>query len=340
MKKKINIIVLMGGKSSEHEISLISGREVVRNLNEKKYSVLPIVITRDGVNWRLTSKENLLGLPDPLELKKSGNELVTKDYKEIENVQKMQNIDAVFIAMHGPYGEDGTVQGMLELAGVKYTGSGVLTSSLAMDKYMTRQFLSAHKILTPKYVVVKKNESNLNISKALGKFPFFVKPNDQGSSVGMSIVQDTKELAKAIDKAFEYSDTVLVDEYIDGKEITCAILGNENPKALPLVEIIPKGEFFDYDSKYLDGGAQEIVPARISNELTRKIQTVAIKIYKAMGCRGFARVDFILKNNKSPLFLEVNTIPGLTPMSLFPKAAKAAGITYDKLLEEIINYAL
>ncbi|KKQ75619.1 MAG: D-alanine-D-alanine ligase Ddl [Candidatus Woesebacteria bacterium GW2011_GWB1_38_5b] len=309
MDNRKNIIVLMGGRSPEHEISLISGKEVVRNLDTKKYNVNTFVIKKDGKNWQ-------------------------------KLLPKLHATDLVFIAMHGPYGEDGTVQGLLDLAGVKYTGSGVLTSSLTMDKNMTRQLLSVHSIPMPKSVAIAKNDKNVNFSQVLGKFPYFVKPNNQGSSVGMSIVRKKSELKKAITNAFKYSDTVLVDEYIKGKEITCAILGNKKPETLPLVEIIPKAEFFDYDSKYLRGGAQEIVPARISEKLTKQIQTLAIKIYKIMGCKGFARVDFILRNDTVPLFLEVNTIPGLTPMSLFPKAAKSAGILFPELVDKIISNAL
>lgn len=291
--KKIKVVVLMGGRSPEHEISLISGREVVRNLDKKKYDVLPVVVSKDGRKWRPT-------LP--------------------------KKADVVFIAMHGPYGEDGTIQGMLELAGLKYTGSGVLASALGMDKLMFRKVMRVAKIPVPRVTT---------------KFPCFVKPFNQGSSVGASIARNKKEMGKAIKLARRYADKVLIEEYLRGKEVTCAVLGNEKSHALPVIEIVPlKGEFFDYESKYTESGAEEIVPARISKSLTKKIQKLAIKVYRAIGARGFARVDFILKDNRYPVVLEINTIPGLTPMSLLPKAAREAGYSYSTLLDKIIKYAL
>lgn len=328
MAKKIKVAVLMGGKSPEYEISLISGREVVRNLNPKRYSPLPVVVARDGKTWRQLSTREVLNLPDPLLLRGTGKEIVTTKSRKIEllNSSEGKNIDVAFIAMHGPFGEDGVIQGMLELAGLKYTGSGVLASAIGMDKIMFRKVMRAEGIPVP---------------KSTTKFPCFVKPHNQGSSVGASIVRNEKELAKAIKLARKYSDKVLVEEYLAGKEVTCAVLGNEDPKVLPVIEIVPlKGEFFDYESKYTESGAEEIVPARISKTLTRKVQDMAVKVYKAIGCRGFGRVDFILKDNKHPIVLEINTIPGLTPMSLLPKAAKAAGISYPRLLDRIIRYAI
>ena len=242
-KKKINVVVLMGGKTPEHEISLISGREVARNLDKKKYNVSPIVISRDGNYWRLTDVKTLLSLPDPISLRKTGKDLVISNAKEIQGAAEVvkRGSDVVFIAMHGPYGEDGTVQGMLELAGIKYTGPGVLASALGMDKIMFKKVMQAEGIPVP---------------KSTTKFPCFVKPYNQGSSVGASIVGNEKELAKAMKLARKYSDKVLVEEYLAGKEVTCAVLGNENPKALPVIEIHPlKGEFFDYDSKYSESGS-------------------------------------------------------------------------------------
>ena len=293
VRKKIRVVVLMGGKSPEHEISLISGREVVGNLDRRKYLSSRIVISKSG--------------------------------KGIEEIFRVK-ADVVFVAMHGPFGEDGTVQGMLELAGLKYTGSGVTASAIGMDKIMFRKVMRAEGIPVPKLT---------------SKFPCFVKPYNQGSSVGASIVRNERELAKAIKLARKYSDKVLVEEYLVGKEVTCAVLGNEDPRVLPVIEIVPlKGEFFDYESKYTESGAEEIVPARISKTLTKKVQDMAAKVYQAIGCRGFGRVDFILKDNKHPVVLEINTIPGLTPMSLLPKAAKEAGYSYPALLETIIKYAL
>jgi len=296
----------MGGKSPEYEVSLISGREVVKNLDKNKYEVSSLVIPKNGGQIQVDPKKT----------------------------------DVVFIAMHGPFGEDGTVQGMLEMVGVKYTGSRVLASALGMDKIVFRKVMQVESILSPKYVAIHKNQGITEIFRVLGKPPYFVKPSAQGSSVGTAIVGQSKDLKKVLNRSFMYGDVVLVEEYIKGVEVTCAVLGNDEPKALPIVEIIPKNKFFDYESKYTQSGTQEIVPARISKLLTKKVQEIAIKVYKAIGCRGFARVDFILRDNKYPVVLEINTIPGLTPMSLFPKAAKAAGISYCQLLDKIIEYAI
>lgn len=280
-------------------------------------------------------------LPDPMSIKGTFKDLITDGVaKEISGLRDFKDVDMVFIAMHGPYGEDGTIQGMLDMLGLRYTGSGVLSSAIGMDKLIFRKLLELEGIAIPKYVVVKKGEGSGNVKKILGGPSYFVKPHNQGSSVGASIVKKISDLPSALKQTFKYSDTALIDEYIRGKEVTCAVMGNKKPLALPLVEIIPAGEFFDYKSKYADEGTQEIVPARISKVLMREIQSIAIKVYRVVGCKGFARVDFILKDDKYPLVLEINTIPGLTPMSLFPKAAKAAGISYSKLLEKIINYAL
>lgn len=297
----------MGGKSSEHEVSLLTGGEVVKNLNRKKYIVKPLVISKDG--------------------------------KGLEQIYKIKNIDVVFIAMHGPYGEDGTIQGMLELLGYKYTGSGVLASAIGMDKIMFRKLMDNEGITIPKYLVVKHGENFKNIHKVLRKTPYFVKPHNQGSSVGASIVHKQKDLGKALKMAHKFSNLALVDEYINGIELTCGIMGNDKPYALPIVEIVAKNDFFDYESKYTESGAEELVPARINKKLTTKIQNIALQVYKSVGARGFARVDFILKNKKDPYVLEINTIPGLTPMSLFPKEANAAGISYPRLLATIIEYA-
>ncbi len=303
---KIKVLVLMGGKSSEHEVSMLSGKEVVKNLDKSRYEIIPLAISKEG----------------------SGIEKITKIKP-----------DVVFIALHGSYGEDGAIQGMLEAFGIPYTGPGVLASAIGIDKIVFRKLMRAEKLPIPRFIFLKKGDSMKSVSKMLGKVPYFVKPFNQGSSLGASPVKHVSELNKAINLAFKYSDIILIDEYLDGLELTCAVLGNKKPVALPVIEIHPvKSKFFDYMAKYSENGAKEIVPARISNTLTKKIQELAIKTYKTIGCKGFSRVDFILKNGK-PVILEINTVPGLTPASLFPKAAKSAGISYPRLLDKIIEYA-
>ena len=304
MAKKLKIVVLMGGKSSEHEVSGASGRGGMKKLDKSKDNAVSGIMAKDGQGWKIP-----------------------------------KGVDLTFLALHGPFGEDGAVQGMLETAGIKYTGSGVLASAIGMDKIIFKRLMLLENIPIPKFVVVKHGENLRHIRKVIRKRPYFVKPNNQGSSVGCTLVKKQKDLGKALKLAHGYSRWALVEEHIRGMEITCGILGNDRPVALPIVEIISKNEFFDYESKYTESKAQEIIPARIPRKLALKVQNIALKVYKAVGAKGFGRVDFILKKGKEPVVLEINTIPGLTPASLLPKEAKAAGITYPQLLDTIIEYA-
>src|SRR3989338_9825360 len=314
MKKKIRVAVLMGGKSAEHEISLASGREVAKNLDPNKYEVLPIIISNDGISFQLNNKKYPL------------------------SQLSIVNCQLFFIAMHGPYGEDGAIQGFLELICVPYTGSKVLASALGMDKISSRKLFTHAGLKVPNHQIFKKGQKKDNILRNL-KFPLFVKPHNQGSSVGTSKVSKKTNLKKALDIAFSFSHLVLVEEFIDGTEITCPILGNNHPFALPLVEIVPKTAYFDYQAKYDEKLCDEIVPARINKSLAKKAHEVAISAYQTLGCRGFGRVDMIAKGN-DVYVLEVNTIPGLTPVSLFPKSAASIGISYPELLDKIITFAL
>lgn len=339
IKKKIKVAVIMGGKSPEHEVSIVSGREVVASLDKEKYEVLPVIISKNGRNWRLTPPQAVLSIKDPFLVRNTPKDIELSGQKEISGIDGFREVDVVFIAMHGPYGEDGTIQGLLELAGIRYTGSGVLASALGMDKIMFRKIMKSENILIPKYVVVRKGENAWQAAQRIGKPPYFVKPFNQGSSVGASIARNYKELGRSMKLAFKYSDSVLVDEYIEGVELTCGVIGNQKIVALPAVEIVAKNKFFDYESKYSESGTKEIIPARISRKNELEVRKLAIKVYKAIGASGFARVDFILRKNKLYV-LEINTIPGLTPVSLLPKEAKAAGISYVELLNKIISYAL
>lgn len=314
MEKRLTVAVLMGGKSPEHQISLISGQEVVKNLNPQKYDTFPIEISKDGRSFKLDNKKRPL------------------------SQLSMVNCQLFFIAMHGPYGEDGTIQGFLKLIGIPYTGSGVLASALGMDKISSRKLFTKSGLKVPNYIVVRKSD-NLKIVLQKFKLPVFVKPSNQGSSVGTSLVRSQKELSGALKTAWQYSDLALIEEYLKGMEVTGAILGNEKPKALPLVEIAAKKDFFDFEAKYDERLTDEIVPARVSESLTQKAQQAALTAYQTLGCRSFGRVDMIIKGN-NVYVLEVNTIPGLTPVSLFPKAAAAAGISYPQLLDKIIQLSL
>lgn len=305
MRKKIKIAVLMGGKSPEYEVSCLSGKRILESLDPHKYDVFPMKINQKGEGY--------------------------------EKLFKLRP-EVVFVAMHGSFGENGAVQGLLELRNIPYTGSGILASALGMDKIMFRTMVQKAKIAVPRCVILKKGDFAGKVWDELS-VPVVVKPYCQGSSIGVSIVHSKANLEKALQKAFDFGSQAIVEEFLSGVEVTCGILGNDKPIALPVAEIIPKKEFFDYESKYVSGMSEEVVPARISAKLTKKIQETALKVYQLIGCCGFGRVDMILRQS-TPYVLEINTIPGLTPNSLLPKEAAAAGITYQQLIEKIIQLAL
>ncbi|MEW6407447.1 MAG: D-alanine--D-alanine ligase family protein [Patescibacteria group bacterium] len=320
-RKKLKIAIIMGGKSSEHEVSLKSGRSVLENLDKRKYIPLPILITKKGV-WQTKKTKNT-----------------------IDTLKILQKTDAVIIMLHGPFGEDGTVQGLLELFDLPYVGAGVFTSALCMNKIKTKEIMKANKILTPDYVNFLKIEWQKNkekilkqITKKLG-FPNVVKPNNLGSSIGISIPKNKRQLQKAINLALKYSNQILVEDYIKGKEIHCGVIGNEKPLALPLDEVKPKREFYDYKAKYKPGMSEHLTPAPLSLELTKKIQKQALEIYKLVEGDGLARIDFLIQKNKV-YFNEVNTIPGFTKTSILPKEAEIAGISFPRFLDLLIGYAL
>jgi D-alanine-D-alanine ligase len=305
MKKK-KILVLMGGKSSEHDISILSGKEIVRNLDKKKYTVDSFILPK---NFKTLNKD-------------------------------FNKYDLIFNALHGQFGEDGTIQAILETAGVKYTGSDMLASALGMNKAVFHQLLKANNIPYPKGIVVQRDISYKEVRKNIGNLPYFVKPVSGGSSVGAMIVKTEKTFPKALIQALKFEKQVLVEKYIKGKEFTVSVLGNDSPYSLPVVEIVPKAEnFFGYKSKYTKGGTDEIVPARIIKTLEEKLQKLAVDCHKLIGCRGYSRTDFIVDEKGKPYILEINTLPGLTAYSLLPKAAKAEGISYSQLLDKIIMYA-
>lgn len=303
---KLKVAVLMGGKSAEHEVSLISGKEVAKNLDRKKYEVSSLVIPKTG-NF---------------------------------DIVKLVRIhpDMVFIALHGPYGEDGSIQGMLEVLRIPYTGAGVLVSALGMNKIMFRKVMERERIPVPNYLVFRKSDEQEKILDRF-TFPLVVKPSCQGSSIGVSIVHKNAELRKALKLALSFDKEILVEEYLSGTEVTAGILGNSESMVLPLVEIKPKREFFDYQAKYGSSMCEENVPANISEELTKEVKETALRVYQAVSGEVFGRVDMIIVEG-IPYVLEINTIPGLTPVSLFPKAAEAAGISYPLLLDKIIEFSL
>ena len=308
--RKTRVALLVGGPSSEHDVSLASGRVVHANLDKNKYEVVPVLVSRKG-EW-------------PIE---------PKHLKDM--------IDVAFIAMHGEYGEDGTVQELLEDLDVPYTGSDFMASALAMNKILAQRLLKSHGILVPSSTVVASHEV-ADLDHASIYLPAVVKPADKGSSVGVSIVRDIDALSKAIEKALSFSKQVMIERYVLGKELTCAVLddGMSGVFPLPVTEIIPKGAtFFDYDAKYTKGGSEEITPARISAEDTLRAQATAVRAHEALGASGTSRTDMILGEDGGLYVLELNTIPGMTETSLLPQAAIAHGMTLGELFDRIIEAA-
>lgn len=303
----IKVAILMGGISNEREVSLSTGKTVAKYLDSSKFD------------------------PKFYDTKKD----LLKLFSDISK----NKIDVCFIALHGKGGEDGSIQGILELLGVAYTGPGIMASAISMDKIISKRLFMQEKILTPRFIVVKDKKIDFKQIRDKIGLPYVIKPSNSGSSVGVSIIKKEKEIKKGIKMALKEDDKVIIEEYIQGKEITVGVLGNKTPRALSIVEIIPKTKFFDYQAKYNPKFCDEIAPARISVDLTKKAQELALKVYKLLDCKGFSRIDMILKGKKIYV-LENNTIPGLTPNSLLPKAAKADNISFSKLLEKIINFGL
>ncbi|MDQ1283908.1 MAG: D-alanine--D-alanine ligase [Patescibacteria group bacterium] len=342
---KLKLAVIFGGQSGEHEVSLRSANQVMNALNKDKYEIIPIAITKTG-QW-LVGEEGKKYLEN--NLAKAGQEggvAVERDGFE-ENrrdifSEKLPAIDLALPIVHGSYVEDGKLQGMLEMLGIPYVFSGVLASALAMNKRKTKIVAKAAGLKIAKDVVVSKNKK-YKTEKIIAKInlPIVVKPLELGSSVGTSLANSKEELEKGIEKALEYGDEVLLEQFIKGREFTVAIMGTKSPKALPVIEIIPKvSGWFDYRAKYEAGGSEEVCPAQILDDVRKKIQSYAVKIFKAVGCRDLARADFIWSEADSKLyFLEINTIPGMTATSLAPQAAKTAGMEFPDFLDKLINGA-
>jgi len=310
----MKVLVVGGGLSSEHEVSLKTSRMIVKNLDATKYDAHLVIIGKDG-KWKF-------GKEKPIDIGAAITKIARAEF------------DFVFIALHGIFGEDGRIQALLEWLGLPYGGAGVLSSALAMDKQMTNVIYAAAGLLVPPYVVMERK----NVQLDSFSLPVVVKPVDGGSSVGVSIVKTKKEITRALKKAFKESRRVMVQKYVKGTEVTCGVVEDEegHPFALPPTEIVPRAAaFFDYHAKYADGGSLEITPARISKAQIRKLQKLAVQAHGALGCRGMSRSDFILSNGKFYI-LETNTIPGMTEASLLPKAAAAAGIPFGALLDMII----
>lgn len=331
MPKKITVGILFGGKSAEHEVSIRSAENVVAALDKKKYTPVLIKIGKDG-RWRLdTTGEVVTLLPSEKGL-----------LHNLENPKSQQRLDVVFPILHGPFGEDGTVQGLLKLAEVPFVGASVLGSAVGMDKDVMKRLLRDAGIAIADFVVLYDHEKvdAQKLIKRLG-LPCFVKPANLGSSVGVSKVKSEQELLPALKKAFEFDRKVLIEEAIVGREIECAVLGNDDPRASIPGEVIPTRDFYSYEAKYLDeNGAALEVPADLPVKTISEIQSLAVKTFKVLECAGLGRVDFFLTKKGQLLVNEINTIPGFTSISMYPRMWGATKIPYPKLIDRLIQLAL
>ncbi len=331
MRPKKHVVVLMGGVSAEYEISMKSGEQVIRHLDESAYKVTPVEITRTG-EWVFPGDE--------------------KEYLEIAAALPRLHAlhpDCVFIALHGPFGEDGRMQGLLDLLGIPYTGSGCAASALAIDKVRAKAIVKQAGIAVADEIVITHHEWEQDpeavaalVAETIG-FPCAVKNPLQGSSLGMAIPQTQEDFRSSIEEVFDFGSTLMVEKYIEGLEVTCGVLDLDEESgaaALPVTEIRPvKAKFFDYHAKYTPQATEEITPAKIEDSLRDRIQEMSVRAHEAIGCRGFSRSDMIISGDEV-VWLEINTIPGLTETSLLPQAAEAAGISFSELLGKLIESAL
>lgn len=346
---KLNVAILFGGRSAEHEVSLQSAKNVYNAIDKKKYNPILIGIDKSG-KWLLQdSAKFLINADNPklIKLNTSDKNLAIVPQKNsslinITDNQPTQKIDVVFPVLHGTYGEDGTVQGLFKLLNIPFVGAGVLGSAVGMDKDVAKRLLRDANIPTAKFIVARApNKVTFDkATKELG-LPMFIKPVNAGSSVGVSKVTTDKEFYIAIAEAFKYDRKIMIEEYMKGKEIECSVLGNENPIASVPGEVIVNAEFYSYEAKYIDeNGAVLEIPAKLEKSVIEKIQRIAVDAYKVLECEGMARVDFFLKENGEPIINEINTIPGFTKISMYPKLWEASGISYTELIDRLIQLAI
>ncbi|HZK39593.1 MAG TPA: D-alanine--D-alanine ligase family protein [Clostridia bacterium] len=354
MSNTRTVLVLFGGVSSEHDVSLISARSVIDNIPREKYKVLSTGITKDG-RWFLYSGDSAclpggkwldneaLLTPALISPDRSEKSLVVFTADGVEKVP----IDVVFPVLHGKNGEDGTIQGLLELAGIAFVGCDALSSAVCMDKAITNALADANHIAQARWQSFTQGEflasSSVLLENAIDYlgFPIFVKPANTGSSVGVSKAKNESELLKAVESAFLHDKKVVLEQGIDGVEIECAVLGNESPFASIPGEVVPCNEFYDYDAKYVCGTSELHIPARLSAEKLAEVKESACRIFTILGCSGLARIDFFVQNSDGAVLLnEPNTIPGFTPISMYPKMLEASGIPYPALLDKLLCLAI
>lgn len=364
MSKKIRVGVLFGGRSSEHEVSLASAKSVMRAMDPEKYEVVPIGITRAG-EWIASgdpmgalragvdeaAAPRLTSMLAPNPAGEGGAEILELSSSHanglVVTAADSRRIDVIFPVLHGPYGEDGTIQGMLETAGIPYVGAGVLGSAVGMDKdVMKRLFISSGLPVAP-FLSLTRSQwqsdpggARLRAEEKLS-YPMFAKPANLGSSVGISKVHGPDEFAAAIDLAARYDRKIIIEQGLDAREFECAVLGNEQPEASVVGEVVPGNEFYDYRAKYIDDNSDLIIPARLPEHVSGEVRRLSIAAFKAIDAAGMARVDFFVARDLSQVWLnEINTIPGFTRISMYPKLWEASGLSYPALIDRLIELAI
>lgn len=345
---KIKLGVIFGGTSTEHEVSIVSGTSVIKNLNKEKYEIYPIYINKNGEWFKYTYQNQEF---------KVGDEIIGKE--KIENIfEYLKKLDKVFPVLHGLGGEDGTIQGLLELLKIPYVGTRVLGSSICMDKAYTKLIFEKAEIPQAEYVYIRKNEDDYifiekdfteekcDIYELIQKitekieFPMFIKPSNSGSSVGINRANNALELAKAIEYASNYDNKILIEEKINGREIECAVLGNEEVEASCLGEILAAEEFYTFSAKYQNQESKTVMPADLPENLSNEVRNLAKKAYKAADCKGLSRVDFFVDDKNNKIYInEINTMPGFTQISMYPKLWEKSGMKYTELLDKLISLA-
>ena len=348
MKKKLRVALLFGGKSAEHEISLISARNIVAAMDKNKYDIVAIGIDKQG-RWHLDQGAKLLlyGEKAKVEFGDARNATAIMPGNSAtpllcrRGTVGLSGIDVVFPILHGPFGEDGTVQGLLKLANLPFVGAGVVGSAIGMDKDVMKRLLRDAGIAIGNFLAFERSDniSFAKVKRTLG-MPLFVKPANLGSSVGISKVARPSQFGAALKEAFRYDNKIVIEESIVGREIECSVLGNDDPIASLPGEIVVNRDFYSYDAKYLDAhGSRLEIPANLPAKVIKQIRQTAIRVYKVLCCQGMGRIDFFVQANGRVLVNEINTIPGFTKISMYPKMWEASGIPYAKLIDRLISLA-
>ena len=351
--RKLNVCVLFGGISPEHDVSLRSAESVLNNLNKDKYNIFPVGITKDG-DWILFGGKDYSELPGGQWTENPANRRAAISPVRGQGLLSFEGdcvvrelIDVVFPVLHGENGEDGAMQGLLQMAGIPYVGPHVAASAVSMDKTLTKLVVDNAGVPQAAWRLVRNNELHNHMDVVLDNvenqfsYPVFVKPAGTGSSVGVSKASDREALREALLQAGAYDEKILVEEFIHGREIEVAVMGNSSPAASVCGEIDSGAEFYDYDAKYITDTSVAYIPARIPEDVAEQVRELAVKVYSAIGCQGLSRVDFFVTyEDNRVVFNEINTLPGFTSISMYPKLFAASGIAYDQLLDELLQLAL